>query len=169
MIRPILFMGDANGLGVGHAICCEWIRKSRKLGDVTRVRELENSMVPCANWEPSSGWQGIQDAYGFPIDRVVRRFRFDAGWLAGHCARLHGYALIVLWNGGINSPDAPQRTGHTVAVRKEPERIQYFDPNLGTLAIDTSQEFCRWLVSGPSAPGEMYPEFCKRCCEVVQV
>ncbi|MGH9352270.1 MAG: hypothetical protein ACRD2G_08940 [Terriglobia bacterium] len=169
MVRQILYMGDANGFGVYHAVCCEWVRQSRDLGNVTRVRELENSMIPCVNWDPAAGWQGINDAYRFPVDRVVWSARFNAEWLAAHCARLHGYALIVLWNGGINLPAAPQREGHTVAVRKEPGKIQYFDAHLGTLEIDNPQELCRWLLNGPNAPGERYPEFRERRCELVRI
>ncbi|MGH9404192.1 MAG: YopT-type cysteine protease domain-containing protein [Terriglobia bacterium] len=170
MARQILYMGGFDSSGVCHTICCEWIRQSRDLGNVTRVRELESPLTCRADWDPATGWRAINETYNLPVDHVVWRARFDSDWLADHCARIHGYALIVLWNGGIYPPNRTHGLeGHTVALRKQPGRIQYFDPNLGTLEIDNAQELGCWLRNSLNAPGGRYPGLRGRRCELVLV
>lgn len=170
MARQVLYMGGFDSSGACHAICCEWIRQSRDLGGVTRVRDLESPLACRSDWDPGAGWQAINEIYNLPIDRVVWRARFDADWLAAHCVRIQGYALIVLWKGGIHVPNGTHgREGHTMALRKQPGRIQYFDPDLGTLQIDNTQDLSRWLRSGVNGPFERYPEFMQRQCELVLV
>lgn len=167
MIRQILFIGGADKTALGHAVCCEWIRQSRALGDVVRVRDLEDSMARCAERELAAGWQGINAVCGLPADRAVWIDRFNADWLAAQSVSLQGYALIVLGNGGMYLPGSPDRAGYTMVIRKEPGKIQYFDPGFGTLVIDRVQELRQWLVDGVGAPGRRHWDLCQRSCAVV--
>ena len=169
MIRPVLFMGDGKKLGATHAVCCEWIAQSRRRGTVAKVSELEEGLARRAAWNSCAGWRAIHEAIGLPVERSSSVGLFDARWLAGHLATLHGYALLVLSGGGIDPPEAASRRGHTVALRSEPGNIQYFDPNIGTLQIDTVREFCGMLAKGPLAPGERYAEFSRMRCELAWV
>ena len=169
MIRQILFMGGSDKTALGHAVCCEWVRQSRALGDVTRVRDLEDSMMRCAAGELADGWENVNSACCLSTDRAVWIDRFNAGWLAAQSASLQGYALIILGNGGMDLPGAPDRQGHTMVIRKEPGKIQYFDPAFGTLVIDTVQELRQWLIDGTGAPGRRHSDLCQRSCALVQI
>lgn len=169
MIRQILFIGGADKTALAHAVCCEWVRQSRALGDVARVRDLEDSMMCCEGRVLAAGWQGVHDACGLPAGRIVSIERFSAEWLAAHCANVQGYALIILGRGGMDLPGSPDRKGHTTAVRKEPGKIQYFDPGFGTLVIDTVQELRQWLIDGIGAPGRRHWDLCQRSCALVQL
>lgn len=154
---------------MAHAVCCRWIVESRRRGAVIKVSDLEDGFTPESAWNPGAGWRGIHDVFQLPVERSASVERLDARWLTGHIARLHGYALLVLSMGGVDLPDAIERTGHTLAVRIEPGNIQYFDPNFGTLQIDAIRELCEMLVKGPSAPGERYARFSRMRCELAWV
>ena len=167
MIRQILFIGGADKTALAHAVCCEWVRQSRLLGDVARVRDLEDSMMRCEGRGLADGWQGVHDACGLPAGQAASIERYNAEWLASQCGNVQGYALIILGRGGMDFPGAPDRKGHTMVIRKEPGKIQYFDPGFGTLVIDTLQELRQWLIDGMAAPGRRHSDLCQRSCTFV--
>jgi hypothetical protein len=170
MATKILDMGNFNSSGICHAICCKWIKQSRVLGDITAVSQLGSPMAMFMNWQLPDDWHGINDNFHMPHDNVTTRDQLDAQWLAEQATKMTGYALIVLWGGGINVAEGAHAVeGHTVAVRKEPGKAQYFDPNIGTFQLKNSFEVFTFLSSDPNGPYLQYPTLRNRNCEFVKV
>ena len=170
MPNQILNMGNFNVAGICHAISCQWIKQSRQLGNVTTVQQLGSPAAMFMNWQLPNNWQGINRNYHMPFNNVVTRTQLDGQWLAEQCTRINGYALIVIWGGGINvAAGAHAVAGHTLAVRKEAGRIQYFDPNIGTFQFANSMEMYDWIPGDPNGPYMRYPGLRNRQCEFVKV
>jgi hypothetical protein len=170
MPNQILDMGNFNVAGICHAISCKWIKQSRLLDNVNSLQQLGSPLAMFMNWELPGDWQGINDNYHLPHDDVVTRPQLDGQWLAEQSMGINGYAIIVLWGGGIDvAAGAHALAGHTVAVRKQPGRIQYFDPNIGTFQFSNSLEMYNWLPADPNGPYMQYPTLRNRQCEFVKV
>lgn len=170
MAQQILAMGNFNVAGICHAISCQWVKQSRALGDVTAVHQLGSPMAMFMNWQLPADWHGINENYHLPQADVSTNAMLDGAWLAEQCTRLNGFALIVLWGGGISvARKAHDIQGHTVAVRKDGAKLQYFDPNIGTFQFDNSLEMFDWLPTDHNGPVQKYPTLRNRTCEFVRV
>jgi hypothetical protein len=170
MVRQILYMSEFDVAGISHAICCQWIKQSCELGSVTAVRQLISSDVTFPVLDAAGGWQGINGIYQLPVRELFSRPRLDSAWLAERSTRINGYALILLGGGGVGvQSESHRKEGHTLAVRKQPGNIQYFDPNVGTLQFDYSSDLRDWLLAAPSAPSGLYPELRNRECKFAKV
>lgn len=170
MPAQIFQTGNLNVAGICHAISCQWINQSRRLNNVTTLQQLGSPAAMFMNWQLPNNWQGINANYHLPSNNVVTQPQLGGQWLAEQCTRINGYALIVLWGGGINvAAGAHAVSGHTVAVRKQAGGVQYFDPNIGSFQFASSLELYNWIPTDPNGPYMQYPALRIRQCEFVKV
>lgn len=170
MAQQIFSTGSLNVAGICHAVCCKWVKESRILGNVVSVQQLGSPMAMFMNWQMPANWQGINDNYHLPPGDIETQPQLIPGWIAEKTTRINGFALVVLWGGGLNIAEGRhQAMGHTVAVRKEAGHCQYFDPNIGAIEFTNSIEMFEWLPANAQGPYMMYPMLRNRSCEFVKV
>lgn len=166
-------MGCVNSIGICHAISCKWIKEaSEKDGGIRSISELGRIEAMIINYEIgesgswkkiSNCWQQINQNYHLNIDDV----KFLNGdnrqeMIKSECKVLNGRALIVLWS-------KDYRTGHTVAIIRNKNMFQYFDPNVGAVEFTDQDDFDKWMSTDSNSPFHLYPELLNGETEFVRV
>ena len=172
MSRLIFSTGQLNQGGICHAISCQWIKKSREK-DVLKLDDLGLLEKLAVNWEFAKKWQEINKNYHLDsTNEIVFKdgsYRED---IARECTKHNRYALIIFWRVSIDVvKQSKEYEGHTVAIRCEDKKYQYFDPNIGAIEFNNSLEMYEWFKYDMSTdnPFVKYRALLNGLCEIVVV
>lgn len=173
MSKLIFSAGCINSIGICHAIACKWIKESlNKSGGVKSITELGHIDAMIVNYEigesaswkkVSNCWQQINQNYHLKTDNIKRLVNPDKKEIIkSECKGLNGSALIILWN-------KDYLKGHTVAIIRNSNIFQYFDPNVGAIEFTDLNDFNEWMDTNSNSPFKLYPELLNGETELVRV